>query len=104
MICRGWFRALLLYDVAEEFDLEALRKLIGGDPPPRTPGFKLPAPDYVRFERPPVLETCEPVRLTTGEIASANLRYFEYGVASLEFEMPFETDWPGLIARSDGRR
>jgi hypothetical protein len=101
MICRGWFRALLLYDIAEEFDLEALRKLIGGDPPPRTPGFKLPAPDYVRFERPPVLETCEPVRLTTGELASVNLRYFEYGVASLEFEMPFETDWPGLIALSN---
>ena len=100
-VCRGSFRALLLYDVAEEFDLDQLRKLIGGEPPGRAPGFKLPAPDYVRFERPPVLASCEPVRLATGEFANASLRYFEYGVVSLQFEVPFETDWPGLIALSN---
>lgn len=99
-VCRGSFRALLLYDIAEEFDLVELRKLIGGETPVRAPGFKLPAPDYVRFERPPVTEPCEPIHLSTGETASANLRYFEYGVISLEFELPFETDWPGLIALS----
>lgn len=100
-VCRGWFRALLLYDIAEEFDLEMLRKLIGGQAPARSPGFKLPAPEYVRFERPPVMEACDPLLLTTGETANASLRYFEYGVISLEFEMPFETDWPGLIALSN---
>ena len=99
--CRGSFRALLLYDVAEEFDLGELRRLIGGERPVRSPGFKRPAPDYVRFEQPPVLEPCDSVRLTTGELANASLRYFEYGVVSLEFEMPFETDWPGLIALSN---
>lgn len=87
--------------MAEEFDLDELRRLIGGERPGRAPGFKLPAPDYVRFENPPVLEACEPVRLATGESASASLRYFEYGVVSLEIEMPFETDWPGLIALSN---
>lgn len=100
-ICRGSFRALLLYDVAEEFDLDELRRLIGGERPGRTPGFKLPAPDYVRFENPPVVEACEPVRLATGELANASLRYYEYGVVSLEIETPFETDWPGLIALSN---
>lgn len=100
-ICRGSFRALLLYDIAEEFDLEELRRLIGGQPPARSPGFKLAAPDYVRFERPPVFEACEPVHLATGEFANTSLRYFDYGVVSLEFEMAFETDWPGLIALSN---
>ena len=100
-VCRGSFRALLLYDVAEEFDLVALRQLIGGESPARSPGFKLATPDYVRFERPPVTEPCEPIQLNTGESANASLRYFEYGVVSLEFEMPFETDWPGLIALSN---
>lgn len=92
---------MLLYDVAEEFDLSELRRLIGGEVPARSPGFRLPAPDYVRFERPPVLEACEPVQLATGQTADARLRYFDYGVASLEIEMPFQTDWPGLIALSN---
>jgi len=100
-VCRGSFRALLLYDIAEEFDLDQIRKSIGGDRPARQPGFRQPAPDYVRFERPPVMESCDPVQLATGQPATARLRYFEYGVVSLEFEMPFETDWPGLIALSN---
>jgi hypothetical protein len=100
-LCRGSFRALLFYDIAEEFDLDELRRLIGGQPPQRSPEFKLPVPDYVRFESPPVFEACEPVRLATGESANASLRYFAYGVVSLEIEMPFETDWPGLIALSN---
>ena len=99
--CHGSFRALLLYDIAEEFDVAELRKLLGATPPARSPGFKLSAPGYVRFERPPILETCEPIHLATGESANASLRYFDYGVVSLEIEMPFETDWPGLIALSN---
>jgi hypothetical protein len=92
---------LLLYDIAEEFDLDELRKLIGGERPSRSPGFKLPAPGYVRFERPPVLEACDPIQLSTGESATVNLRYFDYGVTSLEIDTPFETDWPGLIELSN---
>ncbi len=99
--CRGSFLALLLYDVAEEFDLDQLRKLLGVGVPARSPGFKLPAPEYVRFERPPVVESCEPIRLSTGDSANASLRYFDYGVVSLQFEMQFDTDWPGVIALSN---
>jgi hypothetical protein len=99
--CHGSFRALLLYDIAEEFDVAELRRLLGSEPPARPPGFKLSAPGYVRFERPPVLETREPIQLATGESANASLRYFDYGVVSVEIELPFETDWPGLIALSN---
>ena len=99
--CHGSFRALLLYDIAEEFDVAELRRLLRATPPARSPGFKLSAPGYVRFERPPILEACEPIQLATGETAHASLRYFDYGVVSLEIEMPFETDWPGLIALSN---
>jgi hypothetical protein len=99
--CRGSFRALLLYDIAEEFDLEELRRVLGVTVSPRSPGFKLPAPGYVRFERPPVLEAGEPITFATGESASVKLRYFDYGVVSIEIELQFETDWPGLIALSN---
>jgi hypothetical protein len=99
--CHGSFRALLLYDIAEEFDIAELRRLLGAEPPARAPGFKLSAPGYVRFEQPPLTEFCEPIRLATGESAKASLRFFDYGVVSLEVELPFETDWPGLIALSN---
>ncbi|HJZ97036.1 MAG TPA: hypothetical protein VKE70_11070 [Candidatus Solibacter sp.] len=96
--CRGSFRALLLYDIAEEIDLDEARRLIGSPRPARSPGFKMPTPEYVRFERPPVEELCEPLRLATGEAANASLRYFDYGAVSLEIELQFESDWPELIA------
>jgi hypothetical protein len=99
--CRGSLSALLLYDIAEEFNLELLRGLLGAGAPPRSPEFKLATPGYVRFERPPVVEPCDPVRLATGESAAARVRYFDYGVASVEITIAFETDWPGLIALSN---
>jgi hypothetical protein len=93
----GSFRALLLYDVAEEIDLGALRGLLPAEQPARSPGFKLPAPEYVRFERPPVVEQCEPIPLATGEMAEARLRYFDYGVVSLEVEIQFKSEWAEMI-------
>jgi hypothetical protein len=95
--CRGSFRALLFYDVADEIRLDVLRELIGVSPPGRKPEFKLPAPVYVRFERPPVVEAAETVRLSTGESFDARLKYFDYGVVSLELQRPFQADWHELI-------
>jgi len=100
-LIRGSFRALLLYDVAEEFDLDELRRLLGQETAVRAPGFKLPAPVYVRFERPPVVEAGEPVQLASGESANVVFSYFDYGVVSIEVETRFHTDWPGLIALSN---
>jgi hypothetical protein len=100
-VCRGSFRAQLFYDIAEEFDLDELRRLLGVETPARSPGFRSPAPGYVRFERPPVQTSCEPIQLATGESANATLRYFDYGVVSLEMELGFETDWRGLLALSN---
>jgi hypothetical protein len=95
--CKGSFHALVLYDVAEELDLEILRASLGTGPPARKPEFKLPAPVYVRFENPPVVENSEPVCLSTGEAFTGRLQYFDYGVVSLELELQFEADWEELI-------
>lgn len=99
--CRGSFHALLLYDVADEIDLDRVRELLGAEPPSRKPEFKLPAPVYVRFERPPVAEASETISLSTGEIFAGRLRYFDYGVVSLELEAGLQADWEGLIQLSN---
>jgi hypothetical protein len=99
--CKGSFRALLLFDIAEEIDLVVLRGLLSAAPPVRSPDFKLPAPGYVRFERPPIVEVCDPIELATGEQADARLRYFDYGVVSLEIMIRFQSEWTDVIELSN---
>ena len=91
---------LVLYDVAEQINLERMREILGVDAPRREPSFKHPAPEYVRFERPPVVEDCEAVSIASGERFSCRVNYFDYGVVSVELELPFETDWQELVRLS----
>lgn len=93
----GSFRILLLFDVADEIDLEALRGLLGAAPAGREPIFRLPVPDYVRFERPPVVEAVEPMTVEGGVRLQGRIKYYDYGVVCVEYEWPFALDWPGLI-------
>ena len=60
---RGSFWVFVLYDVAEEIELGKLGDLVGAQPIPQQPGFKHPAPEYVRFERPPAVEYPAPLTL-----------------------------------------
>jgi hypothetical protein len=97
---RGALWILVLYDVAEEIDLGKLREILGTEPPRRDPSFKHPAPEYVKFERPPVVQYLESVQMAGGEEFHGRIKYFEYGVMSVELERPFEADWEGLVRLS----
>jgi hypothetical protein len=97
---RGSFWVWVLYDVAEQIDVERLRDILEVEAPRREPSFKHPAPEYVRFERPPVVETPDPVSIETGEQFRARIKYFDYGVISVELERPFEADWDELVRLS----
>lgn len=94
---RGSFCVLVLYDVAEQINLDRLRELLGAEPPRRGPAFKHPAPDYVRFEHPPVQEEPGPVFIPTGEKFHSRVKYFDYGIVSVELEMGFECTWDELV-------
>ena len=94
---RGSLWIFVLYDVADEIRLDQLSSIVGLQPAPRQPAFKHPAPDYVRFERPPVIQHLDPVVLETGELFQRRIKYFDYGVISVELEMRFEADWERLI-------
>ena len=49
---------------------------------------------------PPVEETLEPLILETGERLAGEIKYYDYGVVSLEFELPFSGDWDTLVELS----
>jgi hypothetical protein len=92
----GSFWIFFLYDVCEEIKLETLRRIPGVELR-RDPAFRHPAPDYVRFERPPVVERLEPLVLASGSRFLGELNYYEYGVVSLKLELPFDLGWPELV-------
>ncbi|MFL6448621.1 MAG: hypothetical protein ACJ746_13160 [Bryobacteraceae bacterium] len=93
----GSIRGLFLYEIAEEVDLDALRKTLKTDPAGRQPAFRHPAPEYVRYEKPSAVENLGSRLISPGINAEARIRYFEYGVASLELRVAFEGDWDQLV-------
>ena len=90
---KGEFRILFLYEVAEAIRLDSLRSLLvpGGVQP--SIGLTPPIPHYLHFERSPVVEAIHPMVLKAGEQIEGKTNYYDYGVVSIELELPFECDW-----------
>ena len=97
---KGAFWSLQLYDAAEAIDLVEVRRLLGTQAPSRQPAFRHPTPDYVRFERPPVIESIPDMTIGDQRF-QARIKYFEFGVISAELRMHFDADWPELIQLSN---
>jgi hypothetical protein len=92
----GSVLVLIQFDVCEEIRLDQLRQIFGA----RTleqPTLKHPAPGYVRYQRPPVVEPIEPLVLESGERLQGQIKYYDYGVLSVVFELPFSGDWDTLV-------
>jgi hypothetical protein len=92
----GSVLVLIQFDVCEEIRLDQLRQILSA----RTvaqPSLKHPAPGYIRYQRPPVVESIEPLVLPSGERLHAEIKYYDYGVLSLVFQLPFSGDWETLV-------
>jgi hypothetical protein len=88
---RGFIRQLVMFDVADEIRLDVLRKSLKIPESERAPAFSRPAPDYVRFERPPVVKMLEVARF------EARAKFYDYGVVSVEIDQQFSLEWPQLV-------
>ena len=92
----GTIFVLIQFDVCEEIKLARLGEIISA----RTisqPSMKHPAPGYIRYERPPVVEPIDPVVLESGERLHGEIKYYDYGVLSVVFQLPFTGDWETLV-------
>jgi hypothetical protein len=95
----GSFGILVLFDIAEEIRLDQLRAILGtGSAGPAE--MKHTAADHVRFERPPVIEHAGLITTATGEPFRCRLKYFDYGVISVEMMTDFSGGWDDLIGLS----
>jgi len=95
----GFVLVLIQFDVCEEIRMDKLQQSVSA----RTlkqPSTKQAAPSYVRYERPPVLERLEPLTLESGERLEGEIKYFDYGVVSVTYQLPFSGDWESLIRLS----
>ena len=100
------FKFLFLYDVCEEIRTEQLHELMGGG----RFGARIerrreiaplhPLPEFVRFERPPVVQQLGPLIFQNGERFTGEVNYYDYGVVSLKLEQSFEIGWAELVALS----
>src|ERR1700759_5167589 len=92
----GTIFVLIQFDVCEEIKLARLGEIISA----RTisqPTMKHPAPGYIRYERPPVVEPIDPLVLESGERLHGEIKYYDYGVLSVVFQLPFTGDWETLV-------
>jgi len=92
---KGSVLGVILHDICEEIRLNELREILGAKRV--EPGFKHATPDYVRFEKPPVVQRLDPVVLSSGETLSPQIKYYDYGVVSVLFELGFDADWETLV-------
>src|ERR1700689_1198365 len=98
---RGSVLVLLQFDVSEAIRLDRLQELIRA----RTvqqPNLKHPAPGYVRYQRPPVVEPLEALVLESGEHLQGEIKYYDYGVVSVVYQLNFDDGW-GKLTRLASR-
>ncbi len=95
-IFTGSVLVLIQFDVCEEIRLDRLQQIISS----RTvqqPNLKHAAPAYVRYQRPPVVVTADPLVLESGEQLTGEIKYYDYGVVSVLYQLPFSGDWDSLV-------
>jgi hypothetical protein len=97
---RGHVRVLYLYDVAEAIGLDVLRSMAESKGVELRSTLVHPVPHHLRFERPPSIEPAGHMTLETGESVEVTTKYYDYGVVSIELELPFEYDWDTLVLQS----
>jgi hypothetical protein len=98
---KGEFRILFLYEVAEAIRLDLLRPLLEPGGVQSSIGLTPPIPHYLHFERSPIVEAIHPMVLKAGEHIEGKTNYYDYGVVSIELELPFDCDWGALIQQSN---
>jgi hypothetical protein len=95
----GFVLVLIQFDVCEEIRLDQIRQSDTARTV-RQPSTKQAAPTYVRYERPPLVERMEPLILESGESLEGEVKFYDYGVVSVIYQIPFAGDWDSLVQLS----
>jgi hypothetical protein len=94
----GLVLVLIQFDVCEEIRLDHLQTVSARTV--QKPSMKHSAPAYVRYQRPPVAEPLEALQLESGERLEGEIKYYDYGVVSVIYQVPFSGNWEDLTRLS----
>lgn len=100
MKVQGCFRILSFFDVADAIEMEVLRGILGPEAALRPPTFSHRIPEYPQAQHAPIVEALDPLALATGERLEARIKYFWFGVASVQLTIGFECDFDSLCPQS----
>jgi len=89
----GSVLVLLQFDVCEAIRLDRLRELLHAS---KIEQPALKHPGAVRYQRPPVVEPVGTLTLESGEQLQGEIKYYDYGVLSVVFELAFSGGWAKL--------
>ncbi|HTB95560.1 MAG TPA: hypothetical protein VK716_01010 [Terracidiphilus sp.] len=92
----GSVQVLIQFDVSEELKLDLLQHAVNARTQ-QQPSMKHAAPAYVRYHRPPVIGPLESLVLESGERLEGEVKYYDYGVVSVSYQLPFSGDWESLV-------
>jgi hypothetical protein len=94
---RGSIRQLVLFDVADEINLETLRTALAIRSPDRRPRLPQTRPRLRTLRTAPIIEPLSVDRF------EARAKYYHYGVVSIELDEQFSLDWPQLVEAAASR-
>ena len=100
MRIQGYFRILSFFDIGEAIELERLRSLLGPTAVPHPPSFVHRTPEYTQAQNAPILELADPITLPTGERLDARIKYYWFGVVSVELATAFKCDFNSVCSLS----
>jgi hypothetical protein len=100
MRVQGYFRILSFFDIGEAIELERLAALLGPGAVRHAPGFVHQTPEYAQAQNAPIRESVGSLTLASGEKLEASIKYYWFGVASVELSTPFECDFDSFCPQS----
>jgi hypothetical protein len=100
MIVKGYFRILSFYDIADSIDVQKLPAILGPAAARRSPAFTHRTPEYAQPQHAPIVEAVGPLDLPTGDKLDTRIKYYWFGVVSVELSVAFECDFESLFHQS----
>jgi hypothetical protein len=100
MKVQGYFRILSFFDIGEAIELDRLPALLGPAAARYAPGFVRHTPEYAQAQNVAIREALGPITLPSGEKLEAAIKYYWFGVASVELSTPFECDFEAFCPQS----
>lgn len=100
VLLRGVFQLYFLYDVAEEFNVDQIRNILGERASQARQVFPRRTPEYIRFEEPPIIDQAVPTLLFNGQPVACSIKYYRFAVCVVQLDVPFDCGWSDLLRQA----